>query len=82
MIDRRVPEQVSSVLDRHRDEFVRTYGAIGSAVGKAALADDEYVIVVYLRTAADVPPEKVSIEDVPVKFVVTGEVRPQGSRGG
>lgn len=82
MVDRRDPEQVSRVLDRHREEIVRTYGAIGSAVGKRDPADDEYVIVVYLRSAEEIPPQPVSIEGVPVKFVVTGEVRPLRPQGG
>lgn len=66
---------VSQVLDRRRDAIVRDFDAIGCAVGKQRLNDDEYVIVVYLRAPRAAPAEPVSIEGIPVVFVVTGEIR-------
>jgi hypothetical protein len=72
---------VSAILDRHRDEIVRDFGAIGSGVGKRRLEDADYLIVVYLREPRPHPAAPVSIEGIPVEFVVTGEIRKfQGGR--
>jgi len=80
--DARSQAFVTAVLDRHRDAIVRDFGAIGSGVGKRRLDDAEYVIVVYLREPRAHPAEPVSIEGIPVEFVVTGEIRKfQGGRG-
>jgi hypothetical protein len=76
MIDTCDPQIVGQVLDRHRDEIVRRFNATGSGVGKRDPADDTHVIVVYLRSADDIPADPVFIEGIPVKFVVTGEIRP------
>ena len=81
MSDVRSQAVVSEILDRHRDQIVRDFNAIGSGVGKRQLDDDAYVIVVYLRTPRMASAEPVFIEGIPVDFVVTGEIRKyQGKR--
>lgn len=70
-------ESVKRVLEEHRQEVVRAYRAVGTGIGSRAPGSREYAIVVYLKSKADMPPEPVAIEGVAVKFVVTGEFRPQ-----
>jgi hypothetical protein len=79
--DARSQTYVSEVLDRHRDEIVHDFDAIGSGVGKRRLGDDAYVIVVYLRAPRRTATEPVFIEGIAVDFVVTGEIQKYQGKG-
>jgi len=62
-------------LERHREELMRTYGAVGAGVG--AGARDGYAIVLYLAEPRPVP-DDASVDGVPLRFEVTGRPRAQG----
>jgi hypothetical protein len=79
MNDKRTEAVVLAVHDRHRDELVKTFNAVGSGVGKESSADDSFMIVVYLRSSRDAPSEPVLVEDVPLSFIVTGEIQRQST---
>lgn len=67
-------DHVRSVLARHRKDITERYRALGTGIGKRSRADPTRVIVVYLESAADRPTEPASVEDIPLKFEVTGPV--------
>ena len=68
--------QVREVLSRHRQQLLTTYSGAGVGIGKRRPEDRTYIIVVYLESGNLLPKEKVSIEGVPVKFQVTGRLKP------
>ena len=72
MTDTRL-ESVREILQRRKSEILETYRAIGVGIGKE---DDSYRIVVYLETPGDRTGKPVSVEGVPLKFVVTGPIKP------
>jgi hypothetical protein len=71
-------ESAREVLARHKDEIMRTYQAVGVGLGKQSPTDQSYAIVVYLESARHRPQGPVSYEGIPVKFEVTGRIRPLG----
>jgi len=66
-------ESVREILQRRKSEILETYRAIGVGIGKE---DDSYRIVVYLERPEDRTDTPVSVEGVPLKFVVTGPIKP------
>jgi hypothetical protein len=66
-------QDARKVLRRHRDDLVRTYGALGAGLG---MDGGDYVIVLYLETPRAVP-EDASVDGVPLRFVVTGQIETQ-----
>jgi hypothetical protein len=70
-------ESVRRLLEEHRQEVVRAYRAVGTGIGSSEPGGPGYAIVVYLKEKSDMPAEPVALEGVPLKFVVTGEFRPQ-----
>jgi hypothetical protein len=64
------------VLQRHKEELMRTYGAVGAGIGKDDPKAPDYVIVVYLESPRQVP-EDASVEGVPLRFEVTGRFQVQ-----
>ena len=74
---------VRRVRDRHRDELLDRFQAVGLGIGKRD-ADDGggYVLVVYLDSERHRPEVPVSVEGVPIRFEVTGRVRPLASSAG
>ncbi len=69
-------ESVRQVLAQHKDEILKTYQAVGVGIGKQNLSDKSYVISVYLRSLNDLPAGPVSVDGVPLKFEVTGQIKP------
>ncbi|MDQ3936684.1 MAG: hypothetical protein M3340_18850 [Actinomycetota bacterium] len=69
-------ERVREVLDRHRDELMERHRAVGIGIGAETPPDRGAAIVVYLRSADDLPAESVEVESVRVRFEVTGPIRP------
>jgi hypothetical protein len=72
MVDTKNLQNVLDYFQAHKDEIINTYHATGAAVGKANLNDDDYVIVVYLKDKQQEPKESVVIDNIPLKFEVTG----------
>lgn len=73
-------EQVREVLRRRKDELLRRDGAVGVGVGRGE-GDQGYAIVVHLAHARFRPRDRVLVEDVPVRFEVTGNFTPLATRG-
>jgi hypothetical protein len=71
-------EHVRAVLGRHRSDITTRYRAIGTGIGHALPPDEGYAIVVYLEREEHRPAGAVVIEDVPVRFEITGRIRPLG----
>lgn len=76
-------ETVRKVKKRHGDEILRRYNAVGHGIGAAgkrdhppAPEDEVYVIVVSLRSASGKPKSPQQIGGVPLKFLVTGTIKP------
>ena len=67
---------VRATLDAHKRSILDTYGALGVAIGQGDSPDHPYVIVVYLASEPDRPSEPVVVGGVPLRFEVTGEIRP------
>ncbi|MFI0350154.1 hypothetical protein [Actinomadura sp. 9N407] len=71
-------------MKRHEKDIFRRYtGVTGMGIGAAdesAPQPGRYAIVVYLREERDRPAGPQSIADVPLRFVVTGEIRPLAPR--
>lgn len=75
---------VKRVLEPRRDELMALPGVVGTAIGATNAAESErrpvlpservHVVVVYLRSS-DTPAPPASIGGIPVKPVVTGEIR-------
>lgn len=76
MTDPKNLESVRALLNRSRKDLMERHHAEGVGIGRQG---DEYVIVVYLRTAAQRPKEPESLEGVPLKFEVTGPFTTQTS---
>ena len=71
------------VRNRHRDELLGRFQAVGLGIGKQDAADGGgYAIVVYLDSERDRPKVPVSVEGVPVRFEVTGQVRSLSTAAG
>ena len=69
------PKDIESVrvyFDQHKHEIIDRFNATGAGIGKNDPTDDGYVIVVYLKTNKDLPAEPVILDDIPIKFEVTG----------
>lgn len=76
-------ETVREVKKRHSDEILRRYNAVGHGITTAgklasppAPEDEVYVISVFLRSPLDKPWRTQQIGGVPLKFRVTGTIRP------
>ena len=69
-------QTVREVLARRKQEILSKYKAVGVGIGKEDPASPNHVIVVYLKSQENKPTEKVDFEGVPLKFEVTGELRP------
>ena len=76
-------ETVREVKKRHSDEILRRYNALGHGITTArklasppAPEDEVYVISVFLRSPLDRPWRPQQIGGVPLKFRVTGTIRP------
>ena len=71
------PGYVQHIRDRHRIALLDRFQAVGLGIGKQdATEGGGYVIVVYLDSERDRPVGPVAVEDVPLRFEVTGEIRP------
>lgn len=68
-------ERVRAVLERHRESLKERYRALGTGIGRRSPQDSSIVIVVYLESERDRPVDAQLIEDVPLKFEVTGPIR-------
>jgi hypothetical protein len=73
-------EQTRDVLRRHKDELLRRDGAVGVGIGRGE-GNQGYAIVVHLADARSRPRDRVVVEDVPVRFEVTGNFTPLARRG-
>jgi hypothetical protein len=69
-------EHVRGILERHKSEILRKYRAVGVGIGQSKSVNRSHVIVVYLRSPEDQPPDPVALEGVPLQFEVTGEFKP------
>ncbi|WP_367140982.1 MULTISPECIES: hypothetical protein [Streptomyces] len=79
-------DHVRRVLDRHKVHILATYRAVGVGIGvgtesgtgagRATSPGAAYVITVYLQSSADLPQELVVLDGVPLRFTVTGPIRP------
>ncbi|MFH8787041.1 hypothetical protein [Streptomyces roseoverticillatus] len=69
-------DHVRRVLDRHKAHILATYRAVGVGIGQATSPGTAYVITVYLQSSTDRPQEPVTMDGVPLRFTVTGPVRP------
>jgi hypothetical protein len=65
-------EQVRSILERNQPELLSKPGVVGAGIGARGNGSDGYVIVVYVTSARDIPPEPAAIEGVALRFEVTG----------
>jgi hypothetical protein len=81
VIDTTRIESVRQVLEKRKDEILAAYRAVGVGIGKQKPTDPSYVIVVYLESRSDLPGGAVSIDGVPLKFEVTGPIRPLSQSG-
>lgn len=71
------------VRDRHKDELLNRFQAVGLGIGKQGVeAGGGYVIVVYLDSEHQRPEAPVSVEGVPIRFEVIGQVRALASAAG
>lgn len=73
MVDTKNLQSVSDYLQQHKDKIITTYHAQGVGIGKEKLSDEDYVIVVYLSSEKQVPKDPVILDNVRLKFEVTGE---------
>ncbi|WP_116209639.1 hypothetical protein [Streptomyces olivoreticuli] len=73
-------DHVRRVLDRHKVHILATYRAVGVGIGvgtgQATSPGTAYVITVYLQSSTDLPQEPVALDGVPLRFTVTGPIRP------
>jgi hypothetical protein len=76
MTDPKNLETVRALLNRSRKDLMERHQAEGVGIGRQG---DEYVIVVYLRSATQRPKKPESLEGVPLKFEVTGPFTTQTS---
>ncbi len=67
-------DHVRVVLDRHREAIKARYRALGTGIGRRSSRDPTLVVVVYLQSEKDRPSGPQFIEDVPLKFEVTGTI--------
>ena len=73
-------EHVRAVLATQRHVIMDRYGAVGVGIGLDPTGSS-HVIKVYLPSAAQQPVEPVTIDGIPLAFLVTGPIRPfQGRR--
>lgn len=70
---------VRAVLERHKQEILRSYNAVGVGVGKDEEVPESYVIVVYLESADARPNLPVVVDGVPLRFKITGQFKPYNS---
>lgn len=75
MVDPKNLQEVRNYLQMHKDEIMHTYQAIGTGIGKNFPADNSYVIVVYLANKKQQPLNPVVLDNIPLQFVVTGEIK-------
>jgi len=73
MADPKNLEDVRALFARRKNELIAKYHACGAGVGRNDAGD--YAIVIYLESARE-GSEPVWIEGVPLKFEVTGPIRP------
>lgn len=72
MVDTKNLKEVSAYLEDHKDAIVQLYNAVGIGIGKLKPSDKSYILVVYLQDNQDLPALPVVLDNIPVKFVVTG----------
>jgi hypothetical protein len=70
-------EHVRAVLDTHRQDLLVAPHVVGVGIGKEEPSGSSYVIAVYLNSPEGRSSGPVSIEGVPVRYVVTGPLEPQ-----
>jgi hypothetical protein len=75
MHDRATLEQARAALERHKSNLMESFGATGIGIGKDEV-DGGHVISVYLETGERFPSERVVVDGVPLRFVVTGPIKP------
>lgn len=73
MVDTKNIQSVSDYLQKHKEEIIKTYKAQGVGVGKMAPGDEDFVLVVYLQAPQQVPTNPVMLDNVRLKFEVTGK---------
>ena len=72
MVDASDLESVRAYFRLHKQEIMERFKAHGVAIGKKNPTDQEYVIVVYLDNAKQLPQTPVILDNISVKFEVTG----------
>ena len=72
MVDQTNLETVRAFLKNHKEEIIKRYQAEGVAIGKEHPDDKDYVIVVYLHDAKQKPNDPVILDNIKLKFEVTG----------
>ncbi len=66
---------VKQFFEKHKQEIIQRYQAIGAGIGRPD-PQGSYVIVVYVESQSAVPPERLVMEGVPIRFEVTGKFFP------
>lgn len=74
MNNRPTLDQARAVLQQHKAELMERFGATGIGIGKDE-AEGGHVISVYLETGERFPSEPLVVDDVPLRFVVTGPIK-------
>jgi len=75
MADPHALEEVRRVVAAHRTAILARFSAVGLGVGRPE-PDGPYVITVYVERLPE-RSEPMSVEDVPIRLVVTGPFRAQ-----
>jgi hypothetical protein len=70
--------RVREVLRRNRTLILSTYHAVGVGIGKDPADRTSFAIIVYLPRPGEQPRTRVTIEGVPLSFLVTGQFKPHG----
>ena len=72
MVDTKNLQNVLDYFQANKDEIIKTYHAVGAAVGKDLKNNEQYVIVVYLKDKQHIPKEPIFLDNVSLRFEVTG----------
>lgn len=81
MADTKDLDYVRVVRQRHQEELLTRYHAVGMGIGRQAPPGEGYAIVVYLQSRRDLPDSPKEVEGVPLRFEVTGVIEPLPLRG-
>ena len=73
MVDSKNLESVCDYLQTNKNKIIDTFKANGVGVGKMKSTDEDYVIVVYLDSNQQVPKTPIILDNVRLKFEVTGD---------